>query len=86
MLYTLSKVFFGNKKRQFWFLGPCFKSPLSYKFYRPETIRDRAKMYSAVHVSEDYPENISSPASRMISRHTNRVAYFESLHHAFKIT
>ena len=28
-------------------MGPCFKSPLSYKFYRPETIRDRAKMNSA---------------------------------------
>ena len=31
-----------------WFVGPCFKSYLSYKFDRPETIRGRAKMKCVV--------------------------------------
>ena len=28
---------------QLWLMGPCLKSYLSYKFDRPEAIRDRAK-------------------------------------------
>ena len=30
-------------------MGPCFKSYLSHKFDRPETISDRAKMNLAGH-------------------------------------
>ena len=41
-------------------MGPCFKSYLSYKFDRPETTRDRAKMDLAGHrvrrLSEKYFE------------------------------
>ena len=33
----------------FWFIGPCFKSYLSYKFGRPGIIHDRAKMNLAGH-------------------------------------
>ena len=35
----------SSKQRLFWILyNPRFKSYLSYKFDRPETIRDQAKM------------------------------------------
>ena len=30
-------------------MGPCFKSYLSYKFERPEMVRDQAKMNLASH-------------------------------------
>ena len=39
-------------KRQFWFMGPSWAlalSYLSYKFDQPETTRDRAKVYLAIH-------------------------------------
>ena len=43
LLLTISAI--SSKQRLFWILyNPCFKSYLSYKFDRPETIRDQAKM------------------------------------------
>jgi len=46
-------------------MGPCFKSYLSYKFDRPETIRDRAKMNLAGHRVRRLSGNYFEPSTRI---------------------
>ena len=42
-------------------MGPCFKSYLFYKFDRPETVRDRAKMNLAGHCVRRLSRNYFKP-------------------------
>ena len=59
-------------------MGPCFKSYVSYKFDRPETIRDRAKMDLAGYRVRRLSGNFFWALNReeMSFRHVNMVAKF----------
>ena len=51
---------------QFWFMGPCFKSYLSYKFDQSETIHDKAKKNLASHHVRRLSGNHFKPADHLI--------------------
>ena len=67
-------LFLGNIWSQFWFMDHCFKSYLSHKFDRPETICDRTRMNLASHGVRRLTGNYFEPCNAVFRNYKTKTS------------